>query len=328
MSSGCRPRPARALDDHHAVRALQVVAQRAGPGERALLVGAGEQLVDQVAAQPQLALGQAAHPGQLHRQHRGAVLERHQLLVAGAARRGRPARSRRACRPAGGRSRAAGRRRGSAAPPLGPARAAARGAPAVSFGYGIGRSAGPAQACRLPCRSSIATCRPVSSCTARAMPSRPSPETATAVSRAWISMLRCSAPTVPRSRSLSVDELGRGGVLLGVQAPVGQRAADLLGERPQQELLLAGRLAPRPPRPGARACPEVLLSGNAQAQGRTGKLIGPAGDARPRASCAARRDGVGGRADQLDAHDLARGQRRARRWWRAGGSAARRRSRS
>ena len=51
----------------------------------------------------------------------------------------------------------------------------------------------------------MATGSPVSSCTARAMPSRPSPETATAVSRVWMSMLRCSALTVPRSRSLTFD---------------------------------------------------------------------------------------------------------------------------
>ena len=70
-----------------------------------------------------------------------------------------------------------------------------------SFGYGSGWP-GPAQAVRLPYRSSIATGIPVSSCSARAMPGWPSPDTATLVSRWWMSMLRCSRVTVAASASL------------------------------------------------------------------------------------------------------------------------------
>ena len=70
-----------------------------------------------------------------------------------------------------------------------------------SFGYGSGWP-GPAQAVRLPYRSSIATGMPVSSCSALAMPGWPSPDTATLVSRWWMSMLRCSSATVSASASL------------------------------------------------------------------------------------------------------------------------------
>jgi hypothetical protein len=41
-----------ALDHHHAMRSPQVVAQRGGTVQRVLLVGRGEQLLDQVTAQP------------------------------------------------------------------------------------------------------------------------------------------------------------------------------------------------------------------------------------------------------------------------------------
>ena len=191
------------FDDDHAVRPLQVVAERGGPGERrcrcrrcpraARRAGRGAAAAR---SRPGCAPGPAPSPAPWRRVRAPSAPGRPR------GGRGRRARSRRACRPAGGRSPAAGRRRGSAAPPAWPARAAAPGTPAVSFGYGSG-GGDPAQACRLPCRSSTATCSPVSSCTARAMPSRPSPETATAVSRAWMSMLRRSAPTLPRSRSLS-----------------------------------------------------------------------------------------------------------------------------
>ena len=64
-----------------------------------------------------------------------------------------------------------------------------------SFGYGSGLP-GPAQAARLPYRSSIATGMPVSSCSALAIPGWPSPETATRVSRSWMSMPRCRLVTV------------------------------------------------------------------------------------------------------------------------------------
>ena len=73
---------ASAFDEHHAVRPLEVVAERSGPGEGALLLGAVEQLVDEVAAHAQLALGEAADPGELHREDGGAVLERHDVVLA------------------------------------------------------------------------------------------------------------------------------------------------------------------------------------------------------------------------------------------------------
>ena len=81
---------ATAFDEHDAVRALQVVAESSGTGERALLLGAVEQLVDEVAAYAQLGLGEAADPGELHREDRGAVLERHDVVLARGPRRGRP----------------------------------------------------------------------------------------------------------------------------------------------------------------------------------------------------------------------------------------------
>ena len=67
-----------------------------------------------------------------------------------------------------------------------------------SFGYRSGRP-GPAQADRLPYLSSITTGIPVSSCTALAIPGWPSPETATRVSRSWMSMLRRRLFTVSAS---------------------------------------------------------------------------------------------------------------------------------
>ena len=74
-----------ALDQHHPVRAAQVVVERLRPRLRALVVGAGQQVVHQVAAQPQLGVGDAAQPGQLHRQHGRAVLQRHQVGAVGLA---------------------------------------------------------------------------------------------------------------------------------------------------------------------------------------------------------------------------------------------------
>ena len=109
-----------------------------------------------------------------------------------------------------------------------------------SFGYGSGWP-GPAQAVRLPYRSSIATGIPVSSCRALAMPGWPSPETATWVSRSWMSMLRCRLVTVCGERLVGGGQFGRGGALPGVQPGVGHGHPGLLGDDLDQEPLLGGR---------------------------------------------------------------------------------------
>ena len=300
-----------ALHDEHAVRALQVVAERGGAAQGALLVGAGEQLVDQVATDPQLALREAAHAGQLHREDRRAVLEGHQLLLAGRSEPGRPAGSRRARRPADGPARPRARRRGSAGRRVERGGSAARGARAGPSGTGPGGAARPRHAgCRSGPRSPPAG--PVSSCTARAMPSRPSPDTATAVSRVWISMLRCSAPTVPRSRSLTFDSSAAVAFSWSCSRLVRQRRAGLLGQRAQQELLLARRLH----RVGHDQVPE--RPGGAAQRVRPGpRLIRRARRTRrrrrPDASCAASRDGRGADVAGSTAYHPARRQRRHRR---------------
>ena len=72
---------------HHGdlMRRPQVVVQRLGALVGALVVGAGEQILDELAADPQLGVGQPAQPGQLNGQHGGAVLDGHHV------RAGRPA---------------------------------------------------------------------------------------------------------------------------------------------------------------------------------------------------------------------------------------------
>ena len=312
------------FDDDHAVRPLEVVAQRGGPGDGAVGVGAREQLVEQVAAQPQLALGQAAHPGQLHREHRGAVFERHQLLVARAA--GGVDEHDHAERVA---LRVRDRQQPGAVadrPPLllGPREQplpARRGVLRVRVGR---RRPGPGLQVAVPVLDRDLQPGELVHGAGDALPpltgdghgGEPGVDVHAAPQRA-------DAPPQPL---VERRERGRGGLLLGVQAPVGQRAAHLLGERPQQELLLARRLAAGP----HDEVPEMPRGAVERERPRppgAGQRDGPAGDARrPQLRGQA---GRGGRtADQLHAHDVARGQRRARRWWPAGGSAARRRPRS
>jgi len=48
-----RSGPPLAFDDCHPVRAVQIVIEGLGPCQRALVIGPGQQLMDQVAAQPQ-----------------------------------------------------------------------------------------------------------------------------------------------------------------------------------------------------------------------------------------------------------------------------------
>jgi hypothetical protein len=71
-----------AFHHDHLVAAFEVVAQGLGPHDRALLVGAGEELLGEVPPQPELGLGQAPQAGELHGQHGGPVLERHFLGFA------------------------------------------------------------------------------------------------------------------------------------------------------------------------------------------------------------------------------------------------------
>ena len=61
------------------MRQAQVVAQRLGPLVGALVVGAGEQVLHELAADPQLGVGHPAQPGQLDGEHGGAVLDRHHV---------------------------------------------------------------------------------------------------------------------------------------------------------------------------------------------------------------------------------------------------------
>ena len=67
----------------------------------------------------------------------------------------------------------------------------------------LGGSLNPAHARRLPKRSSRITGSPVTSCTALAIPSIPSPETAARVRRSWISIRWARACTVDSSRELT-----------------------------------------------------------------------------------------------------------------------------
>jgi hypothetical protein len=69
------------------VRPPQVVAERLGAQVGALVAGSGEQVVDQLAADPQLSIGQPAQPGQLDGEHGGAVLQGHHVRGARAAAR-------------------------------------------------------------------------------------------------------------------------------------------------------------------------------------------------------------------------------------------------
>lgn len=63
------------LRDRDVVRSVQVVADGLGPGVRAAVVGAGEQVVHEFPAQPQLGLRQTAAVGQFQRQCRARVFE-------------------------------------------------------------------------------------------------------------------------------------------------------------------------------------------------------------------------------------------------------------
>ena len=57
-----RPGTPLALDQHHPVRAPQVVVKRIRPGQGALVIGPGQQVVHQVPPQPQFGVGDAAQP--------------------------------------------------------------------------------------------------------------------------------------------------------------------------------------------------------------------------------------------------------------------------
>ena len=67
------------------MRQPEVVAQRLGPLVGALVIGAGEQVLHQLAPDAQLGVGHPAQPGQLDREHGRAVLDRHHVRGARAA---------------------------------------------------------------------------------------------------------------------------------------------------------------------------------------------------------------------------------------------------
>ena len=195
-----RPGPSLTLDHHHPVRAAQVVIKCLRPGQRALVVGPGQQVMHEVPAQPQFGVGDAAQPGQLHRQHGRAVLEGHQVGVV----RLRPGSMSARTPSTSGRGDASRTSRSPSWTACWPASAGAAGARAwrrTPSGT-VPAWPGPAQAARLPYRSSIATGMPVSSCRALAIPGWPAPDTATWVSRSWMSMLRCRLATVWASAAL------------------------------------------------------------------------------------------------------------------------------
>ena len=83
------PGPSLTLDDHHPVRAAQIVAKGPGTGQRTLIIGPGQEVMHEIAAQPQFGVSDAAQPGQLHGQHGRAVFQGHQV---GAVRRDGPGR--------------------------------------------------------------------------------------------------------------------------------------------------------------------------------------------------------------------------------------------
>ncbi len=64
-----------AFDHHHPVRAPQVIVKCLRPGQRALVVRPGQQVMDEITAQPQFRVGDAAQPGQLHREHGRTMLK-------------------------------------------------------------------------------------------------------------------------------------------------------------------------------------------------------------------------------------------------------------
>jgi len=64
------------------VRRSQVVVQCFGTQVGTLVIGAGEQVLHQFPADPQLGVGQSAQPGQLDGEDGGAVLDRHHVRAA------------------------------------------------------------------------------------------------------------------------------------------------------------------------------------------------------------------------------------------------------
>jgi len=64
------------VDEDDAMRALEVVALELRASERTLVTGPAQELLDQIPTEAELGLLEAAQTRQLHREHRGAVLER------------------------------------------------------------------------------------------------------------------------------------------------------------------------------------------------------------------------------------------------------------
>jgi hypothetical protein len=76
--------PALAVDDDDPVGPFQVHTERLGSlNHRLLVVGAGQQLLYQVSAHPELGFRGAGQPGELHAEDRGGMLQRHQLEFPG-----------------------------------------------------------------------------------------------------------------------------------------------------------------------------------------------------------------------------------------------------
>jgi serine phosphatase RsbU (regulator of sigma subunit) len=73
----------RAADDDHPVRSPQVVAEGVGAGQHGLLAGAGQQLLDQVASEAQLGLGDVVQVGEFEAEDGRGVLEGDAFWAAG-----------------------------------------------------------------------------------------------------------------------------------------------------------------------------------------------------------------------------------------------------
>ena len=73
------------LQHGHLVRRSQVVVQRLRPLVGTVVIGAGQQVLHELAADPELGVGQPAQPGQLHGQDGGTMLEGHDVRTARAA---------------------------------------------------------------------------------------------------------------------------------------------------------------------------------------------------------------------------------------------------
>ena len=322
------------LHHRHLVRQPEVVAQRLGPLVGALVIGAGEQVLHQLAADPQLGVGHPAQPGQLDREHGRAVLDRHHVGGARAAVR---VHQREQAEHAGarrGQGDHAGRRPGPSGPRSSAGGAAAPGRRRAASGTG---PAWPGRPTRTGCRTGPPPPRPARS--GRAGPRRcrpPLPRRPRPGSGARGSACRGGAwPRSPRSAALvwaSSAAIARSracSCALDTATPVccattwARNCSSPVGWPPAQAIMWP-------------IGPAMLRIGYAQAQPPSGIVSLPpvSGSAvqlarsAARGSSRARWASVRQASPDREPGDPPRPERRRPRRPRAGGSARRRRSRS